>query len=53
MRIHRFTIINQDFILEVKLFFKGRFIITLRDGQGTNLRTSAAYSEEIKQTLDI
>jgi len=53
MRIHRSTIINQDFILEAKRFFKGRFIITLRDGQGTNLRTSAAYSEEIKQTLGI
>lgn len=53
MRVHRSTIINQDFILEAKRFFKGRFIITLRDGQGTNLRSSASYSEEINKTLDI
>lgn len=53
MRVHRSTIINQDFIVEAKRFFKGRFIITLRDGQGTNIRSSAAYSEEIKQTLGI
>ncbi len=53
IRVHRSTIINQDFILEAKRFFKGRFIITLRDGQGTNIRSSAAYSEEIKQTLGI
>lgn len=53
MRVHRSTIINQDFILEAKRFFKGRFIITLRDGQGTNIRSSASYSKEIKQTLGI
>ena len=53
MRVHRSTIINQAFILEAKRFFKGRFIITLRDAQNTNIRSSASYSEEIKQTLGI
>ena len=53
IRVHRSTIINQDFILEAKRFFKGRFIITLRDGQGTNIRSSASYSAVIKLALGL
>ena len=53
IRVHRSTIINTAFILEAKRFFKGRFIITLRDGKGTNIRSSASYVDEIKDTLDI
>lgn len=53
IRVHRSTIINQDFILEAKRFFKGRFIITLRDGKGTNIRSSASYLGAIKSALGI
>ena len=53
IRVHRSTIINTIFILEAKRFFKGRFIITLRDSQGTNIQSSASYAVEIKQALGI
>ena len=53
LRVHRSTIINQDLILEAKRFFKGRFILTLRDRVGTNIRSSAAYTEAIKVALGL
>ena len=53
IRVHRSTIVNQDFILEARRFFKGRFILTLRDGQGTNIRSSASYSADIKLALGL
>jgi len=53
IRVHRSTIVNQDFILEAKRFFKGRFIITLRDGLGTNIRSSASYLADIKLALGL
>jgi len=53
IRVHRSTIINQDFILEARRFFKGRFIITLRDGLGTNIQSSASYTSVIKLALGL
>ena len=53
IRIHRSTIINTDFILEAKRFFRGRFIITLRDKKGTNIRSSASYESAIKSALGL
>ena len=53
IRVHRSTIINRDFVFEARKFFKGRFTITLRDGKGTNIRTSASYAADIKKLLGI
>ena len=53
LRVHRSTIINQDLILEAKRYFKGRFIITLRDRKGTNIQSSASFGEAIKLALGI
>ncbi|MEM6319167.1 MAG: LytTR family DNA-binding domain-containing protein [Bacteroidota bacterium] len=53
VRVHRATIINQRLILEAKRFFKNRFILTLRDGKGTNIRSSATYYRAIREVLGV
>ena len=53
LRVHRSTIVNQNFILEARWFFKGRYLITLRDEEGTNIRSGATYYDSVKIALGL
>ena len=53
MRVHRSYIVNKEMVGEVQKFFKGKFVLTLRDEQRTAITTGGTYSEEVSQLLKI
>jgi len=53
MRVHRSYIVNKEMIGEVQKFFKGKFVLTLRDEQRTSITTGGTYSEKVSQLLKI
>jgi two-component system, LytTR family, response regulator len=48
-RIHRSTIVNVDRIKEMQPWFRGEYLVVLRDG--TQLTMSRSYRERLKDTL--
>lgn len=53
MRVHRSYIVNKEMIGEVQKFFKGKFVLTLRDEQRTSITTGGTYSEDVGQLIKI
>ena len=53
MRVHRSYIVNKEMIGEVQKFFKGKFVLTLRDEQRTSITTGGTYSERVGQLIKI
>ena len=49
LRIHRSTIVNIERIKEVQPWFKGEYVVTLRDG--TELSLSRTYRDKLRQFL--
>jgi two-component system, LytTR family, response regulator len=49
LRIHRSTIVNIERIKEVQQWFKGEYVVTLRDG--TELSLSRTYRDKLRQFL--
>jgi DNA-binding LytR/AlgR family response regulator len=48
VRIHRNTIVNQDWIQELQKWFDGRLKVRLRDEKGTELIASRSYASKLK-----
>ncbi len=53
IRVHRSYIINQNYIKEVRKFFKGKLILILSDTQETTITTGETYSKAVKKYLGI
>jgi two-component system, LytTR family, response regulator len=50
MRIHRSTIVNIERIKEIHPWFKGEYVVSLRDGK--ELRLSRTYREKLQHLMD-
>jgi len=53
LRIHRSALINVDWIHEVNSWFAGKVVLTLRDGQHTQLAVARDRVRTLKGRLDI
>ena len=53
LRVHRSFMINQNYIREVRKFFKGKLILVLNDAQETTITTGETYSGKIRQLLGL
>jgi len=53
IRVHRSAIINQNFIKEVRKFFKGKLILVLNDRKETAITTGETYSSKIRKLLGL
>lgn len=53
IRVHRSFMINQNYIREVRKFFKGKLILVLNDVQETAITTGETYSGKVRQLLGI
>ena len=51
IRVHRSAIINQNFIKEVRKFFKGKLILVLNDRKETAITTGETYSSKVRKLL--
>ena len=51
IRVHRSFIINQNYIKEIRKFFKGKLILILNDKAETAIRTGETYSSKIRKSL--
>ncbi|MFK7978504.1 MAG: LytR/AlgR family response regulator transcription factor [Saprospiraceae bacterium] len=53
LRVHRSFIINQNYIREVRKFFKGKLILVLNDAKETAITTGETYSGKVRKLLGI
>jgi len=53
MRVHRSFIINQNYIREVRRFFKGKLILVLNDAKETAITTGETYSGKVRKLLGL
>ncbi len=53
IRVHRSYMVNKEMIVEVRKFFKGKYILTLKDEQRTTITTGGTYAKEVDQLLTI
>ncbi len=53
IRVHRSFIINQNYIREVRKFFKGKLILVLNDTKETAITTGETYSGKVRQLLGL
>ena len=53
IRVHRSYIVNKEMIGEIRKFFKGKFVLTLRDERRTSITTGGTYSEVVGQLLKL
>jgi len=53
MRVHRSYIVNQNYLKEVRKFFKGKLILVLNDAKETTITTGETYSKTIKKILGL
>lgn len=52
-RVHRSVIVNTDYILEFRKYFRGKYIL-IRDELGKNkIETGRSYSDEIWSFIQI
>lgn len=53
VRVHRSFIINQNYIREVRKFFKGKLILVLDDVKETAITTGETYSGKVRKLLGL
>ncbi|WJG11257.1 LytTR family DNA-binding domain-containing protein [Aliiglaciecola sp. LCG003] len=53
MRIHRSYLINVDKIKEIQRWFNGKLMIIMNDKDKTELSTSRAGADKLKQLLNL
>jgi len=53
IRVHRSAIINQNYIKEVRKFFKGKLILVLNDSMETAITTGETYSSKVRKLLGL
>lgn len=53
LRVHRSYVVNKEMIGEIRKFFKGKFILTLKDEQRTSITTGGTYTDKIKKLLKL
>ena len=53
LRIHRSALVNVDWIHEVNSWFAGKIVLTLKDGQHTQLPVARDRVRSLKDRLDI
>lgn len=53
VRIHRSYLVNVEHIKEIQRWFNGKLMIIINDGNKTELSSSRAGAEKLKQLLDI
>ncbi|MFM2392242.1 MAG: hypothetical protein RLZZ546_219 [Bacteroidota bacterium] len=53
IRIHRSFIINQDLILHIQKFIKGRFVFIMNDQVNSSLTSSDGYRANLKEKLGL
>jgi len=53
VRIHRSTIVNLDFVLEMHLYFAGKLLLRLRDEKRTELTVARDRVKELKERLGL
>jgi len=51
IRIHRGLIVNVVHVRELQKYFKGTYIVMMNDAQGSRLKSSYSYSDEIRKHL--
>lgn len=52
-QVHRGIIVNIDYVKEFRKYFKGKFILILKDVNSTKLETGSSFSGNIKEYLSI
>lgn len=52
-RVHRSYIVNRSFIVELEKYFKGSFLLKLKDAAQTEIKTGESYSEQLKDWMGI
>jgi len=53
IRVHRSYIINKKHIMEVRKYFKGKLILTMKDKDRTAITTGEKYSADVKVILGL
>lgn len=53
VRIHKSHIVNSHFIKQFEKYFRGRYILHLRDKAGTKLTSGASFADRIKALFEI
>jgi two-component system LytT family response regulator len=51
-RVHRSIIVNTDYILEFRKYFRGKYILVMDDLGRTKIETGRSYSDEIRKLID-
>lgn len=52
-RAHRSIIVNADYILEFRKYFRGKYILVMDDLGRTKIETGRSYSDEIRKLVQI
>jgi two-component system LytT family response regulator len=52
-RVHRRIIVNTDYILEFRKYFRGKYILVMDDLGRTKIETGRSYSDEIRSLVQI
>lgn len=52
-RVHRNTIVNTDYILEFRKYFRGKYILVMDDLGRTKIETGRSYSDEIRGLIEV
>ncbi len=52
-RVHRSFIVNRTFIIELEKYFKGSYLLKLRDQANTEIKTGESYSGQLKEWMGI
>ena len=53
IRVHRSYIVNQNYIREVRKFFKGKLILVLNDRMETSITTGETYAGKVREILGL
>ncbi len=53
IQVHRSTIINRNFIVEIEKYFKGRLVLKLKDHCKSSITTGETYSKKVKEVMGI
>lgn len=51
-RVHRSIIVNTDYILEFRKYFRGKYILVMDDLERSKIETGRSYSDEIRKLID-